>query len=147
MRVVIIEDEMAASSRLQKLLKQIDPSIEVLATLESVEDSVQWLSEKVAPDLLFMDIQLSDGLSFDIFDEIEVKAPVIFTTAYDDYAIQAFKVNSVDYLLKPVNPTDLGKSLEKFNKVHFNEEKGAGDKIASLLNSLSRKNRNTNLGF
>jgi len=123
MKVLIIEDESATARRLQKLLLEIDPDAEVLAIHESIAQTVTWLSKHGEPDLMFMDINLSDGLSFGVFEEIEVNCPVIFTTAYDQYAIQAFKVNSIDYLLKPVNKENLAESLRKFNKLqHASKE-------------------------
>lgn len=103
MRIVIIEDEALAAEKLKRLLKHIQPDIEIICILESVEDSINWLASNDTPDLIFMDIQLDDGISFEIFDAIQVKAPVIFVTAYDEYAIRAFRVNSIDYLLKPVD--------------------------------------------
>ena len=118
MKVIIIEDESATARRLQKLLLEIDPSIQVLTILESISQTVHWLGLHGEPDLMFMDINLSDGLSFGIFQEIEVNCPVIFTTAYDQYAIQAFKVNSIDYLLKPVNKESLAESIRKYHKLH-----------------------------
>lgn len=117
MKVLIIEDEAPASRGLQKLLKQLDPDINIQGTLESVESAVKWFKENSAPDLAFMDIQLSDGISFDIFQKVNVACPVVFTTAYDEYAIQAFKVNSIDYLLKPIDETRLKASLEKYRKI------------------------------
>jgi two-component system, LytTR family, response regulator LytT len=116
MKIAIIDDEKPAADRLQDLLLEIDPSIKVLARLTSVEDSVKWLSIN-KPDLLFLDIQLSDGQSFSIFDSLQIDTPVIFTTAYDEYAIKAFKLNSIDYLLKPVNKNELSESITKFNKL------------------------------
>jgi DNA-binding LytR/AlgR family response regulator len=113
MNVAIIEDEKLAAERLAALLTDIDPSIAILAQLPSVEASIAWLREHT-PDLLFLDIQLSDGLSFSIFDAVDVRVPVIFTTAYDQYAIKAFKLNSVDYLLKPIRKEDLRGSLQKY---------------------------------
>jgi len=121
MNVLIIEDESATARRLQKLLGEIDPSIHVLAIHESIAQTVNWLSNYGEPDLMFMDVNLSDGLSFGIFEEIEVNCPVIFTTAYDKYAIQAFKVNSIDYLLKPINKETLTDSLRKYRKLHHSE--------------------------
>jgi two-component system, LytTR family, response regulator LytT len=114
MKVLIIEDEPYAQEELKRLLVLCDPSIEVWECIDSVEDSIIWLEEPNEPDLIFMDIQLSDGLSFDIFKHTDVKAPVIFTTAYDEYAIRAFKVNSIDYLLKPVEEEALKSALRKF---------------------------------
>jgi DNA-binding LytR/AlgR family response regulator len=117
MKVLIIEDESATARRLQKLLLEIDPSIQVLDILESIAQSVNWLESHGEPDLMFLDINLSDGSSFEIFKEIEVNCPIIFTTAYDQYAIQAFKVNSIDYLLKPINKENLSDSLQKYNRL------------------------------
>ncbi len=112
MKAVIIEDEPLAAERLESLLKDVDPSLDVVARLDSVSSAVSWLREN-RPDLIFLDIQLSDGLSFSIFESVRVESPIIFTTAYDQYAIRAFKVNSVDYLLKPIRKEELRGSLEK----------------------------------
>lgn len=114
MKVLILEDEGLASEKLVNLIKELDPSVEIVATLKSVEAGVEWFSSHEAPELIFSDIQLLDGLSFEIFQQVKVESPVIFTTAYDQYAIQAFEVNSVDYLLKPVRKEKLAASLEKF---------------------------------
>ncbi len=113
MKILIIEDEAPAARRLAALVRDAQPGAEILEIIDSVESSVKWLAAHRPPDLIFMDIQLADGLSFDIFARVEVKAPVIFTTAYDEYALKAFKVNSVDYLLKPVDPEELTNSLRK----------------------------------
>ena len=113
MKVVIVEDEHLAAEKLIQQLYSIAPEVKILAVLESVEESVNWFATHSAPDLVFMDIQLDDGLSFEVFDELEVKAPVIFTTAFDEYAIRAFKVNSVDYLLKPIELEALRVALSK----------------------------------
>jgi len=102
MNILIIEDEGIAADRLVQLLVELDASIEVIARLDSVKSSVKWLAENAEPDLAFFDIQLADGKSFEIFEQANITCPIIFTTAYDQYAIQAFKVNSVDYLLKPM---------------------------------------------
>jgi len=131
MNVLIIEDESATARRLQKLLQEIDPAIQVMAIHESIEQTVNWLSKHGEPDLMFMDVNLSDGLSFGVFKEVDVNCPVIFTTAYDQYAIQAFKVNSIDYLLKPVNKESLEESLRKYHKLQHNEGKSKID-IAKL---------------
>lgn len=114
MNTIIIEDENLTAQRLEGLLKKYDPSIKVLATLPSVEETVQWLQRHDTPDLVFMDIHLEDDLCFKIFELAPLPSPVIFTTAYDEYMIKAFKVNSIDYLLKPVNPEELAAALEKF---------------------------------
>ncbi|MFN0031681.1 MAG: LytR/AlgR family response regulator transcription factor [Flavobacteriales bacterium] len=117
MKIVIIEDEKPAASRLQKLIEQIDTSAEIIRIIDSVEETVEFLNSKVKADLLFMDIQLADGMSFDIFKKVEVKIPVIFTTAFDNYALQAFKVNSIDYLLKPVAKEELQQALLKLENL------------------------------
>jgi len=113
MKVLIIEDEEPAAKRLQKLLKEIEPGISVVGQIVSVSSAVKWFGENQQPDLLFSDIQLSDGLSFEIFKSVEVTCPVIFTSAYEDYALQAFKVNSIEYLLKPINEDDVKKAIDK----------------------------------
>ena len=109
---VIIEDEKPAARRLQRMLEQLD--VQVLTVLHSVEDAISWFSKQPAPDLIFLDIQLSDGLSFGIFEAVEVSSPIIFTTAYDEYALQAFKLNSIDYLLKPIDDEELEAAVLKF---------------------------------
>lgn len=116
MRILIVEDETAAYETLVEILREIDPTIHVVGNTESVSQTIKWLNENPAPDLILMDIHLSDGSSFLIFDLITVEVPIIFTTAYDDYAIEAFKVNSVDYLLKPIKIQELQRSLDKFKK-------------------------------
>ena len=116
MKVLIIEDETTASENLMAMLKEIDPSIEVLHVLESVQQTVRWLSTNPAPDLMFMDIHLSDGSAFTLFDQMDVQTPIVFTTAYDQYALDAFAVNSIDYLLKPIKTSELTRALEKFKK-------------------------------
>src|SRR6188768_3412448 len=113
-RVLIIEDEPQAIKRLETLIVELIPRVTILARMDSVKESVRWLSENAPPDLIFMDIQLADGISFQIFEQCQVKSPVIFTTAYDAYALKAFKVNSIDYILKPVDKEELGAALTKF---------------------------------
>lgn len=114
MNVVIIEDENLTARRLEGQLKKYDPGIEVLDRLPSVKQAVEWFQTHPAPDLVFMDIHLEDNLGFAIFDQVQLQAPVIFTTAYDEYMIKAFKVNSIDYLLKPINYDELVAAIEKF---------------------------------
>lgn len=118
MRVLLIEDEQPAARRLSKLLTELEPSIQILDVIDSVEAAVKWLNTFREPDLLFMDIQLADGISFDIFRQVELKIPVIFTTAYDEYTLKAFKVNSVDYLLKPIDKEELTIAIQKFKDLH-----------------------------
>ncbi|MDA3891666.1 MAG: LytTR family DNA-binding domain-containing protein [Salinivirgaceae bacterium] len=117
MKVLIFEDEPLTGERLVKLLEKYSAEIEVLNIIESVKQGVNWFKSNPKPDLVFMDIQLTDGTSFEIFKEINIDAPIIFTTAYDQYAIQAFKVNSVDYLLKPIDYADLEAAIHKFEKL------------------------------
>ncbi|MFH0841644.1 MAG: LytTR family DNA-binding domain-containing protein [Bacteroidota bacterium] len=134
MNVLIIEDEKIASGRLTEMLKQIDISISVTAVTGTVRDSIAWLKENSA-DLIFCDIQLSDGLSFDIFEKTEVNTPIIFTTAYDKYAIDAFRVNSIDYLLKPFDIEKLKQSLRRYENLVKTREIN----IESLLKSFIKK--------
>jgi two-component system, LytTR family, response regulator LytT len=116
MNILIIEDEALAADRLEKILKELTPDITVLAKLGSVKESVKWLMLNSA-DLIFLDIQLSDGLSFSIFDQVSIQTPIIFTTAFDQYAIKAFQLNSISYLLKPIRKNDLAESLQKYKSL------------------------------
>ena len=117
MKTIIIEDEPLVAKDLKKLILQIDPSIEILIVLDSLQSCISYFKSNDEPDLIFMDIQLSDGVSFDLLKEIDIRCPIIFTTAYNEYAIRAFKVNSIDYLLKPVDKVELQAALEKFKKI------------------------------
>jgi len=137
MRVVIIEDESLAAEKLQRLLNETNSKIDVLQILESVEESINWFSQNKMPDLIFMDIQLDDGISFEIFDTVKIDAPVIFTTAFDEYAIRAFKVNSVDYLLKPIELKSLEKAISKFNNI-YSENISFEAKISQVFKQLSK---------
>ena len=134
MKVVIIEDEQLSAEHLQFLLERIDTSIEVIARFESVKKSVEAFQSGLVADLLFVDIHLADGLSFEIFSKVSIEIPVIFTTAFDEYAIQAFQVNSIDYLLKPIDKTELSKSIEKFRKRTSNQT----DELMKNLLNLSK---------
>lgn len=117
MKIVIIEDEEPASDRLKKMLHAIIPHAELTATIESVSAAVKWFHKHPCPDLVLMDIQLSDGNSFDIFKEVKVDCPIIFITAFDQYAINAFKVNSIDYLLKPIKKDELAAAIKKYESI------------------------------
>ena len=117
MKVLIIEDEELAVKKLRKTLNAVDESAEVVGVADSIRSSVNWLQNNPSPDLILMDIELCDGQSFEIFDKVEVKSTVIFTTSYDEFALKAFKVNSVDYLLKPVQKDDLHVAIEKYKKL------------------------------
>jgi DNA-binding LytR/AlgR family response regulator len=114
MKTLIVEDELPTRRLLRDMIQKIRPQWTISGCTGSVEETIDWLKENPQPDLIFMDIQLSDGSSFEIFEKIVVKSPVVFTTAYDEYAIQAFKVNSIDYLLKPVNKKKLEMAIEKY---------------------------------
>lgn len=114
MNIVIIEDEGLSARRLEKMIREADPRIEVLAKLESVEESVAWFRSHACPDLIFLDIHLEDGLGFNIFEQVVIHAPIIFTTAFDEYAIKAFKLKSIDYLLKPITQEDLAAAIRKY---------------------------------
>ncbi|HIY69334.1 MAG TPA: LytTR family DNA-binding domain-containing protein [Candidatus Alistipes intestinigallinarum] len=132
MKALIIEDETAAARNLAAILRQTAPEVEVVATLESVAESIDWLRANPQPDLLFMDIHLADGDSFRIFDAVEITAPVIFTTAYDRYALEAFKVNSIDYLLKPLNEADVLRALTKLRRLTSAERRSYGSRVRTL---------------
>lgn len=137
MKVLIIEDESLAAQKLQKLIEEVQPEFEILACLSSVKESIKWFENNVLPDLIFSDIQLGDGLSFEIFEKQELHCPVIFTTAFNQYAIKAFEVNSIDYLLKPVQKARLEESLEKYR--NKKEAMSKTDKVdmSALLNALN----------
>jgi DNA-binding LytR/AlgR family response regulator len=117
MKILIIEDEQLGADRLKAILQETEPETEILDVLQSISSSVSWLKANPAPDLILMDIELADGQCFEIFKQTELKTPVIFTTSYDDYTLQAFKVNSIDYLLKPIRKEDLRKALDKFHSL------------------------------
>ncbi|MCC9165232.1 LytR/AlgR family response regulator transcription factor [Pontibacter harenae] len=139
MRIFIVEDEKLAADRLAKMLLQLESTAEVVATAPSVRKAVELLKLKPQLDLIFMDIQLADGLSFEIFEQVPVEVPIVFTTAYDAYAIKAFKVNSIDYLLKPIDEDELAAALEKFRKLNRQStaatpQLGALEQAMQLLN-------------
>lgn len=136
MQILIIEDEPRAARRLQSLLTKSTFNFQLLDTIDTVKNAIVWFSKNTVPDLVFMDIQLADGLSFEIFQNIEVTAPIIFTTAFDEYAIQAFKVNSVDYLLKPIQQEDLENALHKFEKTTKTTKQLDTALLNTLLNSM-----------
>ena len=125
MNVIIIEDEKPSARRLSRLLANL--GVEVSVLLHSVEESINWFKNNEHPDLIFLDIQLSDGLSFEIFDAVEVKSAIIFTTAFDEYALQAFKLNSIDYLLKPIDEEELESAVKKYQFLTPKKQKLALD--------------------
>ena len=147
MRVVIVEDEKPAAERLEMLLKRFHPDTEILRVLDSVEGSVRWFKENQAlADLVFMDIKLTDGLSFEIFKQVQINRPLIFTTAYNEYALEAFKVNSIDYLLKPVSSEELNRSLKKLTSLRENLMEGHHrlelEELSKVLSKLQRSYKN-----
>ena len=137
MNVLIVEDESAAFENLSAMLTQISPEIHVLGNTESVSQTVKWLQSHPAPDLLFMDIHLSDGLAFAIFEHQTVEAPIVFTTAYDKYAIEAFKLNSIDYLLKPIKEGELRRALNKFSRWSRLDMERLLDRISQMNNNFA----------
>ncbi|MBS4065193.1 MAG: response regulator transcription factor [Chitinophagaceae bacterium] len=115
-KILMLEDEEPAAKRLQKLIKETEPDAEILAVLDSISKAKNWLQQNPSPDLMLVDIHLADGISLELFKQTEVQCPLIFTTAYDEYALQAFKLNSIDYLLKPVKKEELHNAVEKFKR-------------------------------
>lgn len=137
MKIVIIEDEFAASDHLSYLLNRIEPDIEILTILDTVKAAVAFFSQPHAAELVFMDIHLADGISFEIFEQTKIDIPVVFTTAYDQYALKAFKVNSIDYLLKPIGEEELSDALQQFTvQVKEKEQSMDNDQIKGLLGLL-----------
>jgi two-component system, LytTR family, response regulator LytT len=137
MNVLIIEDEAPAYRRLAKLITECDSSIQIVGIIESVKDGIAWFSENPLPDLIFSDIQLADDLSFTIFKQLNITTPIIFITAFDEYAINAFKFYSIDYLLKPVGPEDLKTSIEKYKNIH---NKPSINNFEEFVKKLTEKN-------
>jgi len=145
MKVLVIEDEQPAANRMVELLQAYDKTVEIAEVLDSVKDVVFWFQKNPQPDLVFMDIQLADGLSFDIFQKVNIESPVIFTTAYQEYAIKAFKVNSVDYLLKPIDLSELKSAIDKYKKLFTEKSKTPvlhNDIIASVRQMLEKPYKN-----
>ena len=142
MKAIIIEDEKRTAQDLQQILQDLMPDIEILTVIDSVEGSIDYLAEKGCPDLIFSDIQLADGLSFEIFQEVKITCPIIFCTAFDEYAIQAFNTNGIDYLLKPFDKKVIGRSLEKYKNLRGMFEKKSPsettnfDQIKDFIDSL-----------
>ena len=139
MKVLIIEDEQPAAHKLIRLLEEGDKQIEVIDVLASIEQTINWLAVHPGPELIFMDIQLEDGISFEIFETCKIQTPVIFITAYDEYALKAFKVNSIDYLLKPIAPDDLKAALDKFNVLH--RQQANYSRLESIISQLQPKTK------
>lgn len=141
MRVLIVEDETAAYDSLVAIMGEIDPKIQIVANTEGVTQTINWLKRNPAPDLILMDIHLSDGSAFLIFEYIDLEVPIIFTTAYDEYAIEAFKVNSIDYLLKPIKTSELQRALTKFSKWSPTDMLTYLSNISALSSSKRYKDR------
>lgn len=140
MKVLIIEDEIAAAQALGELINQVCPYAEILDVLQTIDESVEWFTENSMPDIVFMDIHLADGSSFSIFEDIDITCSVIFATAYDEYALRAFKVNSIDYLLKPINKKDLERALQKFN--NLSSVKSESKLLKQFLSDIKSCNHN-----
>ena len=138
MKALIIEDEVLAAQSLQKLITEVAPDTQIVDVLQSIEESVAWFNENTMPDLVFMDIHLADGSSFAIFEKTQITCPIIFTTAYDEYALKAFEVSSIDYLLKPINRNDLERAMNKYNAL-VGEKTGNKEAIENLLSQIGLK--------
>ncbi len=139
MKALIIEDENIASKRLANLVKELAPDVEILERISSVEEGIAWFKNNTLPDLIFLDIQLNDGYGFDIIDALQEHPPIIFTTAYNEYAIRGFKYNGLDYLLKPIDKRDLENALNKFRKSKLVPEKENEQKYEQLKNLFSKE--------
>lgn len=138
---LIIEDESAAARRLERMVSELEPDLKLAGSCESIEGAVEFLSQNPDLDLIFMDIQLADGNSFRIFEKVKINSPVIFTTAYDEYALKAFKVNSVDYLLKPVNAEELRQALDKWKQQNGKSDDNLREILSGILEKKSYKQR------
>ncbi len=144
MKAIIIEDESLIAKELQTKIKEVATDVDIIETLPSLKTAKKWFMQNAEPDVIFMDIQLSDGVSFELFDYFKLSCPVIFTTAYDDYAIRAFKVNGVDYLLKPVDETDLKKAIDKCRDMLGNKSKMPTD-MEQLIRTLTLPQQQQNM--
>lgn len=142
MNVIIIEDEKLSAEHLATLLKKTDNSVNVVAAFDSVKKTIDALQNGVSADILFVDIHLADGLSFEIFEKVNIETPVIFTTAYNEYAIRAFKFNSIDYLLKPIGLGELKMALEKYNKLHSDKTMFPFREMASIYQTINKQYKN-----
>lgn len=148
MKVVIVEDEVHNSRMLTGMINSLRPDWEIIASLESVKQSVEWFTNHDHPDLIFMDIQLTDGICFSIFEKVKIESMVIFTTAYDEYAIQAFKVNSIDYLLKPIKEEQLELAIGKFENIYKNSFNGNNsDNYQSIINAIKEEKKHIEKDF
>lgn len=141
MKVLIVEDETSSFENLKAILQEVDPTIEVLANTESVAATTTWLQTHAQPSLIFMDIHLSDDSAFEIFNRMTVEVPIVFTTAYDQYAIDAFRVNSIDYLLKPIKTDDVRRALDKFRRLTRTEVSSYVEQMARLATGAVSRRR------
>lgn len=145
MKTVIIEDEKAAVRNLTSLLNEVKPEAEIIATLDSINSTIEWFDIHPMPELVFMDIHLADGSAFEIFDHISITCPIIFTTAYDEYALRAFKVNSIDYLLKPIGKEDIEHAFEKLDNLqdtipeNGSRRENKEEELLHLIHSLKKQ--------
>lgn len=142
MKIVIIEDEIIAVESLQSLIHEIDKNADIIDILQSIEESVDYFKTSPMPDLVFMDIHLADGSSFSIFDEVNISCPIIFTTAYNEYALKAFQVNSIDYLLKPISKNDLERAINKYKNLTSSNENNS-----TLINNFLKQIKNSELFY
>ncbi|MBR3703321.1 MAG: response regulator transcription factor [Alistipes sp.] len=143
MNILIIEDETAAATNLQAILRKVAPTYNVITVLESIEESVEYFQDatQTVPDLVFMDIHLADGESFHIFDKVNITSPIIFTTAYDEYALRAFKVNSIDYILKPIKEEDLRRAIDKLTQLSGKERTEYQVRVESMVETSKRESQ------
>lgn len=148
MKTIIIEDEKAAVRNLTSLLEEVCPEAEIITVIDSISGTIEWFDSQPMPELIFMDIHLADGSAFEIFEHIRISCPIIFTTAYDEYALRAFKVNSIDYLLKPIGRNDIERALEKMKSLHHSDTEHpeqistsmtSHDALLQLMRSLKRQ--------
>lgn len=139
--ILIIEDEKPNSDRLKRLIHELRPNYLIVSVLESVAESIEWLSDHDVPDLIMMDIRLADGLSFDIFNKVDISCAIIFTTAYDEYAVRAFKFNSIDYLLKPIEKEELQTAFEKLEEQALPQTNQAVEGLLNFINRSDYRNR------
>lgn len=144
MRTVIIEDEKAAVRNLTSLLEEVKPETDIVTTLDSIEATIEWFGNHSMPELVFMDIHLADGSAFEIFEHVSITCPIIFTTAYDEYALRAFKVNSIDYLLKPIGKGDVKRAFEKLGNLHqattdTESQQSQEEELLQFIHSLKKQ--------
>lgn len=145
--ILIIEDEFTAGNYLKQLILELYPRVEILDIIPTVKESIEWLNSNNEPDLIFMDIHLSDGSSFSIFENIDIKCPIVFVTAYDQYAIKAFETNSIGYILKPIEPSSIKKSVDKFLNNRQDPKKGNFNDIREIIRNIKIENKQYKQNF